>query len=227
MLRDFERQGLLKLQVAPGGRKHADWLDMWLAECATPWALFVDSDIEFLDSGWLSETLAVANTSRSPLVCEHLSPSDADYVSPINGVHLSLAARPSPWFLLLDADVGRQTKVSFAGTQLPDPTTGDMISYDVGGRLLHELRDRGHEAVQVPASIADKLVHYGGLSWLPGGRGVNRRQEAGGAPVGRYAMGVHNIRVVARQARKMAVVRAHLRHIRRQQGNNMAVRISR
>jgi hypothetical protein len=80
---------------------------------------------------------------------------------------------------------------------LSDPVTGEIISYDVGARLFHELSGRGHDSVQLPPAVAAKIRHYGGLSWLPGGRGVNHHQEAGAAPIGRYPLKVRNARVVA------------------------------
>jgi glycosyltransferase involved in cell wall biosynthesis len=35
VLRRFERDGWLTLEIAPGGRTHAAWLDKWFAECPT------------------------------------------------------------------------------------------------------------------------------------------------------------------------------------------------
>ena len=215
MLQDFQRQSLLTLEVAPGGRRHADWLDGWLAGCQSRWALFIDSDMEFLAEGWLREAVAVAEEAGARLVCEYLSPSDPHYVSPINGVHLSLAARPSPWFLLVEAPVAREVDVSFAGTKWTDQVTGRATSYDVGGRLLEALQQSGHRAVQLPQQTRAKMVHYGGLSWLPGGRGVNRHQQEGGAPMGRYGVGLRSAGTAARQLRKVVVVHSHLRRVRR------------
>src|SRR5207253_510528 len=51
MLERFERKGLLRLEVAPQGRAHADWLDGWVITCPDRYALFVDSDMEFLQYG--------------------------------------------------------------------------------------------------------------------------------------------------------------------------------
>ena len=36
MLRDFEARGWLRLEVAAGGRKHAEWLDLWLGRLPDP-----------------------------------------------------------------------------------------------------------------------------------------------------------------------------------------------
>ena len=35
MLRRMEAEGWLRLEVAPEGRRHPDWLDRWLAACTT------------------------------------------------------------------------------------------------------------------------------------------------------------------------------------------------
>ena len=58
MLRRLETLGWLSVEVAAGGRLHAEWLDEWRGSCTARLAVFVDSDVEFLRPGWLVQLVS-------------------------------------------------------------------------------------------------------------------------------------------------------------------------
>ena len=66
MLRGFAARGWLDLEEAPDGRRHAEWLDRWVQRCATRYALFCDSDVEFLGPGWLADLVHAAGATPAP-----------------------------------------------------------------------------------------------------------------------------------------------------------------
>ncbi|MBV8950763.1 MAG: glycosyltransferase family 2 protein [Actinobacteria bacterium] len=206
MLRSFERRGWLKLEVAPNGRMHAEWLDKWLRDCATRYALFVDSDVEFFQAGWLDQMVRAAQTNDAALVCAQMLPSRARYMHPHTGAKRTLGARPAPWLLLVDVErVRGRVSASFAYVDVADPDAfGGKIGYDVAGAYFAALRDEGLGWVEMPESFRSSFRHFSGLSW--------RRVLDWRAP----------LRLRPGQAPRMAVVMAHLwraRALRYGEGN--------
>jgi glycosyltransferase involved in cell wall biosynthesis len=202
MLERFAADGWLELEVAPGGRRHAAWLDQWFAACPTRYALFVDSDVEFLRAGWLREMLDAAAAHDAALVATRIQAVDGvPYRHPVSGAARLLAARPEPWLLLLDVERlrGRVT-AGFAYRDEPQPDApGGKVAYDVGAAFFRDVRDQGLTWVEMPPAFAAAYHHFGGLSWQRGGRGL---------ALGRRV----------KQALKRARVARHLRRERRLAG---------
>jgi glycosyltransferase involved in cell wall biosynthesis len=167
LLRDYEERGWLTLEVAPNGRQHAEWLDQWLRECPTRFAVFCDSDIEFFEPGWLDEMVCAAHDNDAALVCAEIIPSRARFVHPHSGAKRTLGARPAPWLLLVDAQrVRGRLDASFGYAEVEDPAAfGGIVGYDVGGAFFAGLRAVGFGWVQLPDSFRRTYRHFSGLSW--------------------------------------------------------------
>lgn len=166
MLRRLEARGCLTLQLGAPGRAHAAWLDEWLATCDLPYAVFVDSDVEFLRPGWLAELVSAARSAGAALVFAELLAGNPHYVHPLTGEEARLAPRPSPWLLLADVKRIRGLGVSMGYDWDADPTApGGVVSYDVGARLAQAVRRAGLTALELPPSFRRTYRHYGGLSW--------------------------------------------------------------
>lgn len=197
LLRDLEARGWLRLEVAPEGRMHADWLDRWLASCESRYAVFADSDVEFRGDGWLRDMVGTAREHDAALVCAQVQPGQARFVHPRTGARATVRARPAPWLLLIDMDAVRgRVQQSFRYVESPAlDAFGGRLGHDVGGAFLLALRAAGLGWVEMPAGFRRKFHHYGGLSWKGGGDRVSwlRRAE---------------------QLRRVATVRAHLARAR-------------
>jgi hypothetical protein len=167
LLRDYERRGWLTLEVAPDGRQHAEWLDRWLRDCPTRFAVFCDSDIEFFEPGWLDDMVRAARDNDAAMVCTELIPSRARFVHPHTGARRTLGARPAPWLLLVDAQRTRgRLDAGFGYVEVDDPAAfGGIVGYDVGGAFFAGLRAVGFGWVQLPDAFRSKYHHFSGLSW--------------------------------------------------------------
>lgn len=170
MLRQLEGRGWLQLEVARDGRGHAEWLEHWLDACEHQYAVFVDSDVEFVGKGWLTDLIATARKTQAALVCAEMLPGGVRYVHPLDGTVMELAARPSPWLFLLDATQTRGIDAGFGWMHELDPRAhGGMVAYDVGAAFLRALGDRERTWAAMPAEFQRKFRHFGGLSWKPQG----------------------------------------------------------
>jgi hypothetical protein len=177
MLRGFESAGRLTLDVSQGWPLHHDWIDKWVRACSTRYAVFCDSDVEFRGDGWLADLISTAQASGAALVTAEFGPETPDFVHPVSGRSMRLAARPALWILLLDMDQVRGIETSFASIieDRPDLPEG-AISYDTGALYFAEFERRGLTWTSMPASFYEKAHHFGGLSWKPlSGMAASRR----------------------------------------------------
>lgn len=194
MLERFARAGWLRLEQAPEGRKHWEWLDRWLAACTTRFACFVDSDVEMRRDAWLADLVATAERTGAALVCGRMLQRREEFTHPITGAQRPLAPRPSAWLFLVDVDQVRgRVDASFRYREEPDPEHPDsLLAYDTGAWFHRQLLAAGLTAAEMPAEWQGTYRHFGGLSWIgPGRGGMSWRRRA-------------------KQLTKVAIVHAHL-----------------
>lgn len=198
LLRDFEARGWLRLEVAPGGRRHPDWLDRWLAACTTRYALFSDSDVEYRAEGWLADMVETALHTGAALVCGRMQWPPDTFTHPVTGAARRLAPRPTAWLVMIDTEQVRgRVDASFAYHEVKDPAAfGGKIAYDTTAWYYKCLCDAGLTGAEMPASWQHKYRHFGGLTWLGA-----RKSGA-------------TLRKRAKQLAKLAIVEAHLRRAR-------------
>jgi hypothetical protein len=193
MLRRFETRGWLQLEVAPGGRKHPEWLDRWLAQSDARYVVFSDSDVEYLEHGWLRDLVETAEHERAALVCARMQTPPDTFEHPVTGAKRRLAPRPTPWLLLLDTEQVRgRVDASFGYVDVVDPDAyGGKVAYDVGAAYFAALEAAGLTWAEMPPGWQSKFRHFGGLTWLKPGTGASTK-------------------VRARQLAKLGLVQLHL-----------------
>jgi hypothetical protein len=171
MLRDFEARGWLDLEVAPGGRKHAEWLDRWVAAGRSRYVVFSDSDVEYLEHGWLRDLVDTAERDGAALVCARMQWPPDTFDHPVTGAKRRLAPRPTPWLMLLDSEQVRgRVDASFAYVDVVDPEAyGGKVAHDVGAAYFAALDAAGLTWAEMPPAWQSKFRHFGGLTWLKGG----------------------------------------------------------
>jgi glycosyltransferase involved in cell wall biosynthesis len=179
LLRDLESQGWLRLEVAPGGRAHAEWIDRWRRHCDADLAVFVDSDIEFRAQGWLRDMIAAATLRHAAVVCTEMLPETANFKEPVAGRIVRGASMPAPWLLMIDIRKTVSIPVSFAFHKQETPLPEGLIVWDVGGWFFEQVKAASLNWVVMPDSFRRKFHHYGGLSWIPiaGRRGHKKLRD--------------------------------------------------
>jgi Glycosyl transferase family 2 len=178
MLSDFRERGWLDHESQPGWH-HWQWLEHWRHQRNEPYAVFVDSDVQFRRRGWLRQLVECAVLSRSAVVAATIEQEVHGFThETLHKPIVRLARRPSAHLLLIETARMPPVVNLFAGRTLEAPALPEgFIHYDVGGWLLEELEQR-----RVPWSVMPWLYrfsyrHYGGLSWVPGTSGVLARQK--------------------------------------------------
>jgi hypothetical protein len=165
MLEQLERAGRLELQRAVGGRRHAEWLNLWLAECPAPYAVFVDSDIVFRRKNWLRDMVDAARANDATLVAAEIVQTTQPTVDK-HGTPIRWMPRPTPWMLLVDVEKARKLGVGFGfRSRNDDDGSGRRVMYDTGAALLEAVAEKEHGFVVMPPEWSRCYHHFGGLSW--------------------------------------------------------------
>lgn len=175
-LGELARDGWLTLEVVAQPRRHADWLDRWLAQASADLALLCDSDIQFRRRGVLGTMVDVATRTRAAIVSTELLPHD-HYEDERRSTHLM--PRPAPWLMLIDPAQLRSLDTSYeehteAAPEYPEGTR----TFDVGGLLYHRAIDAGMTHVELGRRLSRRFRHYQGASWQqPNRRGLLPRRS--------------------------------------------------
>ncbi len=203
-LRRFEQRGWLTLEVAPDGRRHAEWLNHWVANCASRYLVFVDSDMEFLRRGWLTDIVECARATGAAMVTSRLQDLGDLGHRTKDGSPLRWAKRPTPWLMLVDTEQLRGLDdAGFGYRQVDDPERlGGRIAYDTGAYTYAALEARGLTCVAMPDGWDACYHHFGGMTWI-------RRRRA--APARRVRQALKRRHIWLRLQRARLVCRDPMR----------------
>jgi glycosyltransferase involved in cell wall biosynthesis len=168
VLRGFEHTGWLRLEVEPEGRRHAQWLDHWLATCPARYAVFVDSDMQFRDDGWLRDLVDTAERDQLAMVTSRVQTLEGTRHNDKQGRPVRWAPRPTPWLILVDVEQVRPfADTSFGFRYRDDPNhPGGRIAYDTGAFLFDALQRNGLSWAAMPDGWSSCYHHFGGMTWI-------------------------------------------------------------
>jgi hypothetical protein len=165
------------VMIAPNGRSHGAWLDLWTNTCTTRFALMIDSDVEILKANWMNDLLHRADDTGAAIVCADFV-DEVPYCLDHNGLPIRLARRPSAWMMLVNVTKCRdRASWQFAvegDTSIPEK----QWAFDTGAQLMRTLILAGEEVVAAPASFLKAFRHFGGLSWVKSTPSMNWRHRA-------------------------------------------------
>jgi GT2 family glycosyltransferase len=175
MLVEFEREGWLTLESHADPRRHAVWLDQWLAGADSEYLLFCDSDIQFRRRGFLAAMLDAARREQAAIVSPGLLPT-----GPYEDERLvtQLMPRPIPWLMLVHTPSLRRLQTSFE--EFTEPSLEypqGKRTFDVGGLLYRRALDAGMNYVALDRRFARTFRHFGGASWQGVAPGLIRRRS--------------------------------------------------
>jgi hypothetical protein len=178
MLARMEHERWLSLDSSTVRRVHADWLDSWMKSCQERFAVFVDSDVEFKQAGWLRDLVDAALDVDAAMVFAELVPESRNFVEPVGRRTVRVAPRPAPWLALYDVPKVRSLGTSFAFTKDEEADVPErIIVYDVGAEVYRAVLDADLRPYEMPRAYGRKYHHYGGLSWVVDSGARGRKKE--------------------------------------------------
>lgn len=168
--------------VDPGAlTEHGAALDWLAARVETPYFLTLDSDVEFLEAGWLGEMLEQM-TACDLAALGHYEPGMDSY-----------RPRLAPYALLLRTSSFRSLRTSFRGfVQIHDPAearrwqasprplafqmdTAELSEYrtaafySTAARVFERLIETRARWSDLPDRVGRKILHLGHMSWVSEG----------------------------------------------------------
>lgn len=152
---------------APAARMHKDWLNDVFRQVTTPYWVAVDSDMLFLGRDWLHDLIAMMESDPELyLLSAEFRPGESGVVEPVAHEVIDLGECPSTWLFCVRTALRERLTADFGFVvDGRDPHTGRKFCYDVGGKLLAEMRARNLKYAHMPAWFRCKYHHFGSMSW--------------------------------------------------------------
>jgi glycosyltransferase involved in cell wall biosynthesis len=148
-------------------RQHAEWLDQMFHEVETDYWFAVDSDMLFLGADWLSDMVqAIEADPGAYFVSGEPKMGSLNEIEPFGKQRVDSGECPCTWLFGVRTSLRDHLDTSFAfahdGT---NPATGNLMTYDTGGKLLRDAYAKGLRHVIMPEWYQLKWYHFGSLSW--------------------------------------------------------------
>jgi Glycosyl transferase family 2 len=213
LVRMLQRGVVDDIELAAGGRRHAAWIDHWVATCPTEYLVLLDSDVEIRQDGWLADMHRERAEHEAVLVTAELEPPRPEWTKP--GVQME--ARPAAYCMLLDV-----AKVRALGRSFEEWYDGS-VGYDVGAWVFAGIVDAGMSYAVMPQSWLPAVRHWGAMSYARNVRQLRAQHRATTATVGARLLAY---RVAGRAGAEMLTnlrdVRAAVRRSAHRQGQRGA-----
>lgn len=156
----LERAADVRIEIGRG-RSHGEWLDHWIRSSTARHAVFLDSDVFFRRTCWVSPILAQLDAGATLVSCR-IWERTTRVIEPVRGAITTSMPRPAPWLMAVDVPRLRATGASFAYTNAF--IGGELVAWDVGGKVLEALRSEDLVARELPPSYGRHYRHVGGMS---------------------------------------------------------------
>jgi hypothetical protein len=128
--------------------------------------LFADSDIVFLRDGGLVEMVRRLESTSAAMVAGEFLPEVENFVEPVAGETIRLAARLSPWLLLVSPPKLRALDESFAFQKREQPDIPEgLVGFDVGPAVYAGAQSAGMPCLAMPPAFRMTYRHVSGASW--------------------------------------------------------------
>lgn len=167
-LRRYTRYTNYGVEVAVG-EKPSEVYDRYLRTSETDYWVGVHDDMVFLAGDWLADVLKVMEDDRDLglVACQRLASRKG--VREPHGKIIDLEESLATWLFCVRSSIRERIATSFAfHKEPPSSPSGPRRCYDVGGRLLRDMRGQGMKWTAMPWWFRLKYQHVGSLSWALG-----------------------------------------------------------
>jgi hypothetical protein len=167
-LRTVSERLPLTVREVGGIRPPHVWYDGMLATCSTEYWIAIHDDIFFLGRDWLRDMLAFMN--RNPdvfLLGGDSYPANYGMVEPEAGETIDLEESLPTWIFCARTSLREHLTTSFAFHKVPESKEkyGRLRCYDVGGKLIADMRASNLGYATMPRWFTWKWQHIGNLSY--------------------------------------------------------------
>jgi hypothetical protein len=111
---------------------------------------------------WVSPLVKALDRGAALVSCG-IRQREEGIIEPVRGLVTTAMPRPLPWLMAVNVPAAESTGRSFAYDN--EAVGGEILAYDVGGRMLEGLRLMGYKVESVPLSYTRYYTHIAGMSW--------------------------------------------------------------
>jgi hypothetical protein len=160
----------LTVRSVPQPRPQHEWYDEILATSSTDYWIAIHEDIFFLGRDWLRDMISFMECERDVyLLGGECYPPNYGMVEPEDQGVIDLEESLSTWIFCVRSSLRDHVRTSFAFYKVPGSIEkyGRLRCYDVGGKLLADMRALNLRYATMPRWFGLKWQHIGNLSyWL-------------------------------------------------------------
>jgi hypothetical protein len=145
-----------------------EWYDEFFATAATEYWVGMHDDIFFLGRDWLYDMISVMEQEPNLyLLGGEYFPPNHGMTEPVSGETIDLEESLSTWLFCVRTSLREHVDASFAFHKIGDNVGEDarLRCYDVGGKLLADMRSKGLRHASMPRTFSMKWQHIGNLSY--------------------------------------------------------------
>ena len=167
------------LTILQGARPQSEWYDRMFREVGTDYWVALHEDLIFTGSDWLADLIGRMESDPDLQLLEgEYFPPKRGMAEPVSGEVIDLGESLSTWLFCIRTSLrDRLPGASFAFDRGPAPPKHQRRQcYDLGGRLLRDMRHVGLKYEWMPRWYRTKWHHVGNLSWV-GDHGAGEHME--------------------------------------------------
>ena len=155
----------VRLLNGPAREQHL-WYDYALAHVETPYWVGIHEDLLFVAPDWLDDLIAFMEARPDvDLLCGDAFPVSRGYVEPVGGQTVDLEDALSTWIFCVRTSLRGRIGTSFEYHSEWDEARGRTVLYDLGGKLMADMREAGLGVATMPVAWRRKWHHLANLTW--------------------------------------------------------------
>jgi hypothetical protein len=149
-------------------RPQHEWYDEFLATASTEYWVGMHDDIFFLGRDWLLDMISVMEQEHDLyLLGGEYFPPNHGMAEPVSGETIDLEESLSTWLFCVRTSLREHVDTSFEFHKIERSVVehGRLRCYDVGGKVLADMRTHGLRHASMPRTFRMKWQHIGNLSY--------------------------------------------------------------
>ena len=155
----------LRLIEQPEGRPQHEWYDLMAENVQTKYWVGVHEDMMFTGDGWLEDLIHFMETHPDTLLLGGERRYSGVGAEPVSGEIVEDKENLSTWIFCARENLRNFIGTSFEFHKEWDKEDERYKTYDLGARLIEDMRLKGLNFECMPESYLDKFHHLGSITW--------------------------------------------------------------
>jgi hypothetical protein len=159
----------IPIEIMHSARPQSEWYDLMFREAETDYWVALHEDLIFTGRDWLDDLIArmEADPELQLLEGEYFEPK-LGMAEPVSGEVIDLGESLASWLFCVRTSLReRLPDTSFAFYKGPEPSAAEPRQcYDLGGKLLSDMREAGLKYAWMPRWYRAKWHHVENLTWI-------------------------------------------------------------